>query len=107
MDKMNKRFSDLITTSDAPHERPVTISGWYGRTDGAVTHYRWDEGSLVEGVTVRDWASVSRYERLVEADWPQFCACCHISVVDSRDWPNGCGGYICSQCATAHAAHAD
>lgn len=46
-----------IMVERAPLVEPVTLGGWYERTDGTVTEYWWrGTGQLHEGRTVASWA---------------------------------------------------
>lgn len=39
---------------------PVTLSGWYERTDGSVVEYTWRAGRLCEDTVAVNWADVDR-----------------------------------------------
>jgi hypothetical protein len=40
--------------------QPVTVGGWYERTDGTVARYQWVHGQLVEREVASSWAEVRK-----------------------------------------------
>lgn len=48
---------------------PVTVGGWYERTDGTIGLYRWNHGQLSCERSVAGWDRVPDMNReLIEAD---------------------------------------
>lgn len=56
---MIPQYTDTNLHNTASYKGPVTLSGWYERTDGKVTYFFCMAGRLCEGRTVDNWAATA------------------------------------------------
>lgn len=53
--------------SEPATTKPITVSGWYERTDGTVGYYQWIDGSARCLRTAADWAETAAVDARLEA----------------------------------------